>query len=153
MLTGGCGFRPLYGSGGDGGGVVGQVRVVAPPGRDGYYYQRVLNRRLGDAGETPRYTLSTTLRFDRRETAITVEEDVTRYDVLGSAAYRLTPVGTAEPALEGVAEAVSAYTTLAEPYATAVAERDARRRVSEELAQKVYAVVAITLDAATDPPA
>ncbi len=143
---GGCGFRPLHGGGGADP-VVGRVRVVPPPGRAGYYFQRALSRRLGAAGEEPRYTLSTTLRFDRRETAITVEADVTRYDVLGAAAFRLVPAGAAEPTLEETVRAVSAYTTLAAPYATAIAERDARRRVSEELARKVHAAVAVALSA------
>jgi LPS-assembly lipoprotein len=120
---------------------------MAPPGRDGYYYHRVLERSLGAARDEPAYTLTTTLTFRRRETVITIQEDVTRYDVIGTARYALTPRGAAEPSLDDVAEAVSAYTTLAAPYATAVAERDARRRVAEELARKVYGAVAATLSA------
>jgi LPS-assembly lipoprotein len=142
----GCGFRPLYATAEDGAvGAPGNVRVESPPGREGYYYQRALRRRLGEAGESARWRLATTLAFDRRETAITVEADVTRYDVLGSARWRLFPVGETELAAEGVVDASSAYNTLAAPYATAVAERDALRRVSEALAQRVFVAVGARL--------
>jgi LPS-assembly lipoprotein len=154
VAVGGCGFRPLYGPDAAGGsGMIGQIDVVQPPGRDGYHYQRALRRRLGDAGADPAYALETTLRFDQRETAITVDADVTRYDILGAAEYRLIPTGAAEPVLTGAVEAVSAYTTLAAPYATAVAERDARRRVAEALAVKVQGALASALSRLPDQPA
>lgn len=138
----GCQIRPLYAPGPGAPDVVSQVFVESPPGRDGYYYQRALRRRFGEAAPDAPWRLVSTLSFERESASITVEADVTRYDVIGRARYALIARGQAEPTREGVVEAQSAYNTLAAPYSEAVAERDAQRRISETLAQRVFLAVA-----------
>jgi LPS-assembly lipoprotein len=148
-LAAGCGFRPVYGDfgGGDAAAEVvdRRIRVESPPGRTGYFYARALRRKLGQGGAEAPFVLESTLSFGERETAITVEDDVTRFDVIGAATWRLSRVAGAEPVAEGSVRAVSAYNTLALPYATRTAAEDATRRVSEELAARVFIDLAAAL--------
>ena len=144
VATAGCGFRPVYGSG-SGRAFERRIRVAEPPGRRGYFYARALRRRLGEAGPDATLTLETRLSFAERATAITVEDDVTRFDILGAAAWRLSERGDAAAIAEGEAEAATAYNTLARPYATRTAERDAERRLAEELAARVFLELAAAL--------
>ena len=148
LALGGCGFRPVHATGGDGQGAIGPVRVVAPEGRRGYLYARALRAKLGGAAGANGPRLETALRFGERETGITVEDDVTRFSIVGEAAWRLSE-GGAEIA-SGVARAASAYTTLAAPYAARTAAADAERRVAEELAARVFLDLASRLGSA-DP--
>lgn len=137
-LTAGCGFRPVYGSGGAVGGLDGGVRVAQPTGRAGYYFARALRARLGEPGADAAYEAETSLRFSPQETAITVEDDITRINLVGAATWRLVRRADGEVAAEGRVEAVSAYNTLAAPYATRTAAEDAERRVAEALAERVF---------------
>jgi LPS-assembly lipoprotein len=142
LLAGGCGFRPLYAPDERGGALWGQVRLEGVEGREGYHFRQALRRRLGEPAADADYTLTVSLSFDERGIAITPTDDITRIDVLGEARYALTPAGAEAPAMQGVARSVSAYNTLANPYATRVAADDAVRRVAEDLATRVFLRIA-----------
>lgn len=142
--TTGCGFRPVYGAG-SGRAFERRIRVQEPPGRSGHFYARALRRRLGEPGPDAAMTLETRLSFGERATAITVEDDVTRFDILGAARWRLTERGASDALAAGEAEAATAYNTLARPYATRTAELDAERRLAEELAARVFLELAAAL--------
>ncbi|TVQ56391.1 MAG: hypothetical protein EA355_07085 [Rhodobacteraceae bacterium] len=142
LAVGGCGFRPLYAPDAGGGALHGQVRLEGVEGREGYYFRRALRRRLGDPASDAAYTLTVALTFSERGLAITPTDDITRVDVTGEARYALTPHGAETPTTQGVARSVSAYNTLANPYATRVAADDAARRIAEDLATRVFLRIA-----------
>ena len=75
---------------------------------------------------------------------------MTRFDVIGRADFTLRERAGGAARLEGVARSVSAYSTLATPYATRIAAQDASRRVAEDLAERVFAQLAASL--AADAP-
>ena len=147
-LAAGCGFRPVHGDGGLAG-AAGGVRVAQPPGRIGYFFAEALRARLGPPGPSA-LALDADLSLDRRETVITVADDVTRYDVVGTARYRLR-AEDGDLAAEGAVSAVTGYNTLAAPYATRRAAEDAERRVAEALASRVFLELAAALAADGEP--
>lgn len=141
---GGCGFRPLH----QNGGASLRVALNGEHGRLGRHFRESWRRLAGEAGETPLWRLDVDLVFTDREVAISDEDDVTRYDVIGKVAYELGGVDDEEaPTHDGVISAESAYSTLGTPYATRVARRDAEKRVARELAERLFATLAPRLTA------
>ena len=136
----GCGFRPLYGE--SGGALLGQVQPVGLAGRAGYHFGQQLRRRLGRPEADAAFELETALSFEREGLAISASDDVTRYDVTGSARFTLRRRADGVVVSEGVATSVTAFSTTATPYATEVAERDAERRLAVDLADRVFARIA-----------
>lgn len=142
LALGGCGFRPLYAPDARGGALWGRVRLEGVDGREGWHFRQAFTRRLGEPGPDAAYTLAVALSFSERGLAITRTDAITRIDVIGEARYALTPDGADAPTAQGVARSVTAYNTLANPYATRVAADDAARRVSEDLAARVFLRIA-----------
>ena len=145
--TAGCGFRPLYGE--SGGALMGQVDAVGLVGRAGYHFGQQLQRRLGRPETDAAFELVTALSFQREGLAISASDDVTRFDVTGSARFTLRRRADGAVVSEGVVTSVTAYSTTATPYATEVAERDAERRLAIDLADRVFARIA-ALDLAVE---
>ncbi len=145
-LAGGCAFEPLHGGAQGAGAWRGSVLVEDIEGREGYAFRQALRRRIGDAGSETRYSLSVALAFEERGLAITQRNDVTRFDVVGRADFALKRrAEDGRTVRAGVARSASAYNTLATPYATRIAAQDARRRVAEDLAERVYAEISVAL--------
>jgi LPS-assembly lipoprotein len=145
--TGGCGFRPLYGEAG-GGDLLGQVEAVGLKGRSGYHFGEQLRRRVGRPEPDAALQLRAALTFDREGLAISATDDVTRYDVIGTARYTLARRRDGAVVAEGTVTSITAYSTTATPYATEVARRDAERRLAVDLADRVFARIA-ALDPST----
>jgi LPS-assembly lipoprotein len=145
--TAGCAFRPLYGEAG-GGALLGQVEPIGLAGRSGYHFGEQLRRRVGRPEPDAKFQLSAALSFDREGLAISASDDVTRYDVTGTARYTLVRRADGAVVTEGTVTSITAYSTTATPYATEVAERDAERRLAVDLADRVFARIA-ALDPST----
>lgn len=143
---GGCGFRPLHGPGAPASALVDRVAVDVSGDRLDYHFRGQLRRRLGRAGPDAPLRLATELSLEEEGLAITPDDAITRFNVTGRARFRLSDAGGAELGV-GEVTSVTAYSTLATPYATRVAERDAERRVAVDLADRVIArLVALRLD-------
>lgn len=141
-LAAGCGFQPVYDRAASGD-LRGSVRLTGVRGSTGRQFRKAFEKRAGRVHGEPRYTLDVDLTFSESDLAISTERDVTRFDVTGSAAFALAEAGG--KVLEGDVVSVSSYNTLASPYATRVAGEDAERRVSEDLADRVFARIAAYL--------
>ncbi len=142
-LTAGCGFQPLYGEqNGAAGALRGEVAVGGADGRLGYHFRERLRRRLDDPRPDAGFTLEVALSLSDEGLAITRQDDVTRFSVTGEARWRLVRQSDGGAAAEGVARSTSGYSTLASPYATRIARRDAERRIAEDLAERVFARLA-----------
>jgi LPS-assembly lipoprotein len=152
-LAGGCGFRPLYGAGGAGGALDGQVALEGLSGRAGYHFRQTMRGRVGDPGPEPRYVLAVDLDLEDEGLAITPEDDVTRISLTGRARWTLRDRAAGGEALTGEARATSAYNTTGTPFATRVAAEDAERRVAQDLAERVFAQIAGRLGADEPAPA
>ena len=136
LLAAGCGFTPVYGPGGAGTRLHGQVRVADPQTADDYAFLRRMTERLGRA-ETGRYDLAYTLRVAVLPQAITPDEVTTRFSLNGTAAYRLTDAASGAAVAQGEVSNFSSYSTEGTVIATNAAEQDARNRLALMLADQV----------------
>jgi len=151
----GCGFQPLYGEqGGAAGALRGEVAVSGADGRLGFQFRDRLRRRLDDPRPEAAFTLTVALSLSDEGLAITRQDDVTRFSVTGEARWRLARGRDGAEIAAGAVASSSGYSTLASPYATRIARRDAERRVAEDLAERVFARLATLPEApAKTPPA
>lgn len=136
LLAAGCGFAPVYGPGGAGTRLHGQVRVADPQTADDYAFLRRLTERLGPA-ETGRYDLAYTLRVAVLPQAITPDEVTTRFSLNGTATYRLTDSATGATVAQGEVSNFTSHSTVGTVIATNAAEQDARNRLAVMLADQV----------------
>ena len=136
LLAAGCGFTPVYGPGGAGTRLHGQVRVADPQTTDDYAFLRRMTERLGPA-ETGRYDLAYTLRVAVLPQAITPDEVTTRFSLNGTATYRLTDSATGATVAQGEVSNFTSHSTVGTVIATNAAEQDARNRLAVMLADQV----------------
>ena len=136
LLAAGCGFTPVYGPGGAGTRLHGQVRVADPQTTDDYAFLRRMTERLGPA-ETGRYDLAYTLRVAALPQAITPDEVTTRFSLNGTATYRLTDSATGATVAQGEVSNFTSHSTVGTVIATNAAEQDARNRLAVMLADQV----------------
>lgn len=136
LLAAGCGFTPVYGPGGAGTRLHGQVRVADPQTTDDYAFLRRMTERLGPA-ETGRYDLAYTLRVAVLPQAITPDEVTTRFSLNGTATYRLTDSATGATVAQGEVSNFTSHSTVGTVIATNAAEQDARNRLALMLADQV----------------
>lgn len=139
VLTGGlavaaCGFTPVYGPGGAGAALYGQVRVMDPKTSDDFAFNRRITERLGPE-QAARFALDYRLATATVAQAITPDEVTTRYSLNGTASYTLTE-GTRE-VTRGQVSTFTSYSTTGTTIATLAAEQDARERLMRMLADQV----------------
>jgi LPS-assembly lipoprotein len=148
LSLGGCGFRPLYGDASpasrlDGRIAVGTIKRNELPDRMTYTLADALRRHFGRRVPAPAYVLDVTLSTAEIGLAVAPDNATTRYNLTGSAAWNLTPAGTAEVVLGGTEESYTAYSATATVYATRVAQRDAERRLAVALADRIALAIAL----------
>jgi LPS-assembly lipoprotein len=146
-LLAACGFTPLYGEGTPAAGMAGRVDVAPILGGPGFAMREELTRRLGPAS-APTHVLEVEFALDRVGVALTQENVTTRYNVVGIADYRLTPLAGGAPVLTGSLRAVTGYSAPAEntgsAFASRAAERDAGQRLAVDLADQIVERLALS---------
>lgn len=145
-LAAACGFAPLYGSGAPASRMAGRVDVAPMQGEAGFVLRQRLVDRLGSGG-APTHRLVVDLELDQAGVALTQDNVTTRYDVIGVAAYALTPLGGADVTLSGEVRAITGYsapdTKTALTFASRAAQRDAERRLALQLADRIVQRLAL----------
>ena len=131
-----CGFQPVYGPGGAGTRLQGQVRVADPGTADDYAFLRHLTERLGPE-QAVRSDIGYRLQIATVGQAITPDEVTTRYSLNGTAAYTLTDAATGAVVAQGEVSNFSSYSAEGTVIATNAAEQDARGRLAVMLADQV----------------
>lgn len=131
-----CGFQPVYGPGGAGSRLHGQVRVADPVTADDYAFLRRMTERLGPE-QTARYELAYGLRIATVAQAITPDEVTTRYSLNGTATYTLTDAASGAVVAQGEVSNFSSHSTVGTVIATNAAAVDARNRLAVMLADQV----------------
>jgi LPS-assembly lipoprotein len=143
----GCGFRPLYGEGSPAAEMLGRVAVEPLEGDAGFALRQRLVERLGPA-TAPTHRLEVDLDLEQEGVALTQEDVTTRFNVVGTAAFRLLPLAGGPPAAEGEVRSVTGYSAPAArtsaAYATLVAEEDAEARLARTLADQIVQRLALT---------
>lgn len=139
--TAGCGFQPMLSD--EMSSSLKSIAIEEIEGLMGFEMRRALEDRLGLAKE-PRYRLRVTSDVVSEGLAITQDNATTRYNLTGKAYFTVTATGAANPVLTETVQAFTAYSAIAAPYATRVAERDANARLARALADQIVNRLAIT---------
>lgn len=133
---GACGFAPVYGPGGAGHALRGQVTVAPPDTRQGFMLVARLEDRLGRTS-TPTLRLDWEIDTAERGLAITGSNDITRINLTGKLRFQLTEIATEQTVQTGEVSSFTAYSTTGSPVATAAARRDAEDRLMVVLADQL----------------
>lgn len=139
-----CGFTPVYGTGGTGAQLRGQVVVQEPSTQAGYLLTRHLETRLGRSGAAARYALD--LGIDTREEGLAINAvgDITRFNLTGEVTYALRDTNAGTVVTSGKVHNFTAYSTIGTTVATLAAERDAVERLmvilGDQITTRLYAM-------------
>ena len=131
-----CGFTPVYGPGGTGGKLFGQIRTADPSTPDEFTFAGRIAERLGP-DQAARFALAYKLRIAVVSQAITSEEVTTRYSLNGSADFVLTDATLGQEITRGQVSTFTSYSTTGTTIATMSAEQDAHDRLARMLADQV----------------
>ena len=143
-----CGFTPVYGPGGPGTRLFGQVRAADPKTVDDFAFVRRITERLGPP-QTADYDLAYHLRIAIVPQAITPNEITTRYALNGSADFTLTEAASGKVITRGQVNNFTSYSTIGTTIATMSAEQDAHDRLAFMLADQVVTRLYGTVPAGT----
>jgi len=134
-----CGFHPLYGghTAGEYDPRLAAIKVEPIPDREGQLLELALREKLNPRGVTlpTRYALSVNLMLTRADLGIQRNATSTRSEINASASYTLSGSGIS---VAGSSRTVSAFNLQNDAWAATVAEKDARERAIEDLADAIY---------------
>ena len=142
-----CGFSPVYGPGGAGGKLFGQIRAADPSTPDEFTFAGRIAERLGP-DQAARFALAYNLRIAVVSQAITSEEVTTRYSLNGTADFVLTETASGAEVTRGQVSTFTSYSTTGTTIATMSAEQDAHDRLARMLADQVVTRL-LAIDPAT----
>lgn len=141
---GGCGFRPLYGTGGSDPDVqarLGEVEVALIPERSGQLLRQALQTRLerGGAGIARRYDLAVQLSLAFEPIAIQIDNSASRVRVIGTASWVLTAQDAQRSTVaNGSARETDGYNIINQQFFAAELSNTAvQRRMTEALAERI----------------
>jgi LPS-assembly lipoprotein len=157
----GCGFKPLYGDSGAVGapGVqssLQQVAIAPIQTRTGQILRNFLIDRMsprGQPGGGAGYSLTIRLAIQKQELGIRRDETATRANLIMTAIYRLTEQSSGATVFQALSRSVTSYNILDNEFSTVMAERDARSRGAEQLADDITTRVALYFNRTKRPVA
>jgi LPS-assembly lipoprotein len=154
-----CGFHPLYGNAGLNAGVgptLANVYVEPIPERVGYDLRNELLDLFNATGESSNAAFRLKLSVNETQEAVILQTNtaITRYNYTLSAHYELIPRDSTAAVKSGDVTSLSAYNVAAAPflYATVTAERDAKNRAANEIAERIRTQIAVYLRTANAAP-
>lgn len=141
LLLAGCGFQPLYRSGGAGQvpEALGKVSIAPIPDRMGRELRNELLSRINPGGSPNEPSHRLSVELNEEQQGILVERDnfVSRVNLRIRAKFVLVDLASEKPVLEGQARTVAAYNVTSAQYANLVAETDAKRRAALVVAEQI----------------
>lgn len=135
MAVAACGLQPVYGPGGTGTRLQGQVRPRDPKTYEDFAFNRRLAERLGPDGDAT-LDLDYQISIGVVAQAITPDEVTTRYSLNGTADFLLRD-RAGGVVTQGRVSSFTSYSTTGTTIATLSAEGDARQRLASMLADQV----------------
>ncbi len=140
IFLSGCGFKPLYATTENGGGVrsLANVHVVSLTGSGDVnrFVDRALSQRVSRSPGSADYDLVISTNASARRLAVQIDASVTRFNYNLNARYRLIHRGTGK-AINGNAAAVTSYNIVASQYSTLFAENAAREKAAAQLVDEI----------------
>ncbi len=131
-----CGFEPAYGPNGSAAGLRGAILVDNPTDRYSFELVKQLEERLGQP-VGPRFGLAIDLRLEEDDLAITQEQEILRYNIIGRANFTIYDLNTKEALYQSAANSFTSYAATGTNVSTAAAEQDAYDRLMVILADQI----------------
>jgi len=149
----GCGFEPLYAdtSAMGGGPAAGLSMIYVEPIRDriGYELRNDLLDRLDATSSVANARYRLRLEFTELEEPVVFQPNtsITRYNYTLTAHYDLVAKDNPQPLKSGDVTAFAAYNVAAAPYlySTVAAQRDAKNRAANDIAERIRVELAVYL--------
>ena len=153
----GCGFQPLYGNGGGMAGVTLQNVYVEPiSDRVGYELRNNLLDLFNATGQADNAQFRLKLSLSETEEAVVLQTNtaITRYNYTLTAHYELIPRASTQAVKMGDVISLTAYNVAAAPflYSTVTAQRDAKNRAANDIAERIRTQIAVYLRTAAANP-
>ena len=117
--------------------IVSSISLETPRDRSSFYFRNALEDRLGGSPPLPRYGLSYKLSTSTTRSAITPGGQSLRQQVEGSVTFMLRELETNAVVYTQNRRAFVGYSTNGSSAATQAAERNAERRLMQQLADEV----------------
>lgn len=131
-----CGFTPLYAEPGVSP-TLSRISVSVPDTRVGFELRQALEDELAwDGGQNALWRLETDVDQRRAALGRRVDDTVSRYELVLTVSYRLTPVSGGEPITDAVTATVT-YAAADQAYAAIAAQRDGEQRAVAEAARLI----------------
>lgn len=158
MAVSGCGFRPLYappeedvsGRSVYAFDIFKKVSIANIPDREGQYFRNQLVMLLHPSGRssTTEYELRVTLNEGTSNLAVKRSAVATRAKLTVKGVYSLIPFDGSKEALSGEVQTSSGYNIFQSEFQTLMAEKGARERALDDLAQQLRIRLATVLTTA-----
>ena len=143
----GCGFQPAYGPNGGASNLINRVAFADPSNKNAFDFVAQLERRLGTAA-IPDYKLGYSISVREQLVATTPQQELTRFNVIGTVTYSLKVLPEEEDVLTGSVDTFSSYSVSAldvtsspprtsSTIAALAAKRDAYTRLMNSLADGI----------------
>lgn len=145
LMPAGCGFAPAYGPVGAATRLQGSILVDEPQDRLAYVFTRQFEERMGRANPAD-YGLSYSILIDEQAIAISSNNVITRYNVIGTITYALRDMESEKVLSSGKVDSFTSYSASGTTVATQAARRDAEERLIVILTDKL--ITRLTADAA-----
>lgn len=136
LALAGCGFAPAYGPAGQANALSGRIALYEPQNRDNFLLVQRLEDRLGRSAAAS-MALDVALSIGTEGLGVSSQGNITRFRLLGSAAYVLRDGETQAELTSGAVTAFTGYSTTGTTVAALAAESDARERLMTILADQI----------------
>lgn len=156
LVVSACGFTPVYAPGGNAIALYDQITIQAPEQvnssgeSNAYFLVRNLEERLG-RNASGDYQLDLTLTTREEGQAITADNEITRYSIIGQAGYSLRRQSDGTVISSGTETNFTGYSATGSTVETLAGERDAYERLMLILADQITSRILTTADIATAP--
>jgi len=141
----GCGLKPLYAGGGAGpvASTLGEVEVAPIQGKSGWLVANALRDRLAKGDAAARYRLDVRLDDEIIGLGVRADDSISRERRTLRARYQLVELATGTVLLDATAGSDAGIDAVNSEYATIAAENTALERLSDIVADKIVARVAL----------
>ena len=162
LVLGGCGFRPLYappqedvsGKGVYAFDIFKTIAIGNIEDREGQYFRNRLVQLLHPQGRSglARYTLDVTLDESSTDLAVQRSAIASRANLTITASFSLHDLETGKVRESGIAKSISGYNIFQSEFQTLMAEKGARERALDDVAQQVRVRLAALLTTSESKP-
>ncbi len=136
LALGACGFTPAFAPDGPAAALFGDVSPAAPTTENAYDFVEQIETRLGRA-DAGRFALTYDINTSEDSLGVTTDQEITRYNVVGTVDYVLTDTTTGAVVRSGQVDAFTGYLATTTLLAARTAQADAERRLMIILADKI----------------